>query len=374
VKRRLYLGLVVPLVLASALTRAVADLPLPPDRFFQTPEGGVAPPETVAAAVGDVSFAVQCPETRELTLETAQAVQNETGVAVTLGKAGTGYRDPQVRNALLRAAALQVLNECPLVMLYPMGAGSSYPYYAVGYAYFYGHPSDSEGSTLLLSAQGFSPVTRSWLTVRDVEADREAQAAQAQQAQAAAAAAQAQQAAAAQQQQAEQQQQQAQAQQQALAQQQQQQQDQQQQAINAAASAQWWAGFWVFVRLLFFVAAGVWLFTKRNTILRWYYMMTPHPATDLVERIISGGAALDGRVFADINRDIPGNPVQQEVWAAQARELAGRVRHHAERTARDTRRERDVVQAQSELLDAANAYELAKARLEQLRKRAGHMT
>jgi hypothetical protein len=158
---------------------------------------------------------------------------------------------------------------------------------------------------------------------------------------------------------------------------------QQQQRVEASArsTAAWnnfWSNVWTLIQILFWGAIAFWLFSIRETIMRWYYMLTPHPATGMVESAMHTGAELDGKAFAEIMRPIPGGRIEKEVRADQARKLAERAHRYAEsmrveadRLAAEARRESEFIKAQDELVQAATAHEKAKARLDALRKRVG---
>ena len=127
------------------------------------------------------------------------------------------------------------------------------------------------------------------------------------------------------------------------------------------------------------VAALAWF--KRETLLRWWYSLTPHPATDLVNGAIEYGQELDGDRFAALVRaGGAGSPIEKRVRARQARELTERWQAHENALrakearlveAAQTRAEaqNEVLEAQAELLNAAIAHEQAQARVETLRSR-----
>jgi len=130
----------------------------------------------------------------------------------------------------------------------------------------------------------------------------------------------------------------------------------------------------------FFVLCGVliWLFTKREVIARWYYFLTPHPATGVVNAAIESGVDIDGKTFAAIMRPLPGGKIEKDVRAQQARVLSAKAQRHmealraeAERVMAEAVRDKDFINAQDELVKAATAHERAKARLNALRKQVG---
>ncbi len=149
-------------------------------------------------------------------------------------------------------------------------------------------------------------------------------------------------------------------------------------ARSAAEWDQFWSNVWFGIKLLFWGAIAAWLFSIRETIMRWYYFLTPHPATGMVETAMHSGVELDGKAFAEIMRPIPGGRIEKEVRAEQARALAGRahryaetIRAEAERIKAKAQQDTEFIKAQDELAKAAIVHEKAKARLDALRKRVG---
>ncbi len=139
--------------------------------------------------------------------------------------------------------------------------------------------------------------------------------------------------------------------------------------------------FWGWVRLIVFGALALWLWLKRETLLYWYYSLTPHPAGAMVDHAITTGQELDGKAFAQAVRSISGaNEIEKTVRADQAYALAARWREReaaldAEeaRLVDDARRQaaqdNALLQAQKDLLDAAIAHEQALARVDALREK-----
>ncbi|MDO8575981.1 MAG: hypothetical protein Q7R90_01560 [bacterium] len=147
-------------------------------------------------------------------------------------------------------------------------------------------------------------------------------------------------------------------------------------ARSAAEWDQFWSNVWLWIKILFWGAIAAWLFSMRETIMRWYYFLTPHPATGMVEATMHRGVELDGKAFAEIMRPIPGGRIEKEVRAEQARALAERAHRYAEtmraeadRIKAEAQRETEFIKAQDELAKAAIVHEKAKARLDALRKR-----
>ncbi len=145
-----------------------------------------------------------------------------------------------------------------------------------------------------------------------------------------------------------------------------------------AASKQFWSSVWGGIKFLFWCAIAIWLFSIRETLARWYYSLTPHPAESMVEATMHRGAQLDGKAFAEIMRPMPGGRIEKEVRAQQARKLAEKAHRYAEamrveadRIKAEAQRDAEFIRAQKELTRAAEVHEQAKARLDALRKRVG---
>lgn len=141
------------------------------------------------------------------------------------------------------------------------------------------------------------------------------------------------------------------------------------------------ASFWGWVRLVAFAGFALWLWSKRETILYWYYSLTPHPAGTMVDQAISTGEPLDGAAFAtSVRLALGDNDVEKAVRANQARALAERWREREAalqvqeaRLVKDAQRqsakENALLQAQADLLNAAIAHEQAMARVDALREK-----
>jgi hypothetical protein len=135
------------------------------------------------------------------------------------------------------------------------------------------------------------------------------------------------------------------------------------------------SGFWGFIQFGILAAIGLWLWSKREMFLSWYYGLKPHPASAMVRTRIKGGGALDGALFAEIMRPVPGSPIEQRVRADQARQLAAMARAAAETRLRELERlkakaieEAAFIRAQEDLRSAVEAHEMAMARLDALRE------
>jgi hypothetical protein len=132
--------------------------------------------------------------------------------------------------------------------------------------------------------------------------------------------------------------------------------------------------FFNWVRFSLLVAFLVWLFTKRETLLYWYYSLRPHPARNMVEARVHGSGPIDGAVFAAIMRPVRGNRIEQRVRADQAHKLALMARRAADAQLADLERlkaeavkEAAYLRSQEDLRSAVEAHELAMARLDALR-------
>lgn len=139
-----------------------------------------------------------------------------------------------------------------------------------------------------------------------------------------------------------------------------------------------WSNVWRWIKLIFWGAIAAWLFSMRETIMRWYYFLTPHPAEAMVEAAMHRSVELDGKAFADIMRPVPGGRIEKEVRSKQALILAEKAHRYAEsmraeadRIKAEAERETEFIKAQDELTKAAIVHEKAKARLDALRKRMG---
>lgn len=121
------------------------------------------------------------------------------------------------------------------------------------------------------------------------------------------------------------------------------------------------------------------IYLRREVFLRWYYLLTPHPAAKLVDRVLQNGEALDADAFAEAIRASGENPTQRAVQAEQVAVVTKRWREHerairadeasvidAER--REAASENALLQAQADAIEAAIAHELAAARLEELQR------
>ncbi|MGO8754651.1 MAG: hypothetical protein ACLQHK_05415 [Gallionellaceae bacterium] len=323
--------------------------------------GEIATADQVTHAVGNVSYYVNCPRSENY---------KERTVIVGLEKPGAGWRELPVLKAILNSAIDTALERCPMSM--SRVGGSMLRIDDVGEARIYARSTEGEPPALVARAENFVAVYRYWDRVVDVEADREKAAAaaaalkQAELERQAAATLQAQQAQAAA------------AQAQRIS---------EFNARSRAESNQFWSNVWLGIKLLFWGGLATWIFSKREIIMRWYYLLTPHPAESMVEAAMHSGVNLDGKAFADIMRPMPGGRIEKEVRAQQARKLAEKAHRYAEtmraeaerimaEAQRDTelikaeaQQDTEFIKAQDELIKAAMAHKKAKASLDILRKR-----
>jgi hypothetical protein len=154
------------------------------------------------------------------------------------------------------------------------------------------------------------------------------------------------------------------------------QQVQSQQAFTRSESGGgFWATFWIWVRLILLGLVLLWIVENREMLLRWYYGLKPHPATDIVESRIHGGGPIDGALFAEIMRPVPGGRIEKRIRAEQASKLAAMAREAAEARLRELERlkakalqEAEFIRAQSELHEAVEGHEMVMARLDAVRE------
>src|SRR5438045_3415681 len=96
---------------------------------------------------------------------------------------------------------------------------------------------------------------------------------------------------------------------------------------------------WVVIKTVFITAFAVGVIVAlvllRERIVRWYYLLTPHPAQQMVDAAIYNGREFDGKAFADIMRPMPGGRIEKEVRAEQARALVAKANAHADRMRRE---------------------------------------
>jgi len=153
-----------------------------------------------------------------------------------------------------------------------------------------------------------------------------------------------------------------------------------QQAANAtAAAASEAAGkraagqLWGFVQLLMLLGVGVWLWSQRLAILRFYYGLTPHPASPLVDGVIYSGESYDPDRLARILAVTPENSVEREVRARQARDLLRNLSAHSERTKAELEEETEYLKGQAGLAEGLEMQARIKRRLETILRAQGKL-
>jgi hypothetical protein len=112
-------------------------------------------------------------------------------------------------------------------------------------------------------------------------------------------------------------------------------------------------------------------------VMRAYYYLTPHPAKEIVSEAIAG-EKLDGKVFAEIMRPVPGGEIEKAVRTEQALRLAEKARRYsasvraeADRVLAKAALDKEIARAENELKRTESVRAAAQARLAGLRKRAG---
>lgn len=125
---------------------------------------------------------------------------------------------------------------------------------------------------------------------------------------------------------------------------------------------------WGWMKIVPFGVIALILIAKWETFVRWYYILTPHPAADMVDAAVAGGA-IDGKVFADLMRPVPGNRIERQVRTEQARRLEtlareteAQLRRRADEAKRKLQEEATFRAAQRDMHDATVDAQLAKAR------------
>ena len=140
------------------------------------------------------------------------------------------------------------------------------------------------------------------------------------------------------------------------------------------------AMIWLIIKLIILGLLGWWLWTKRLAIAEWFYSLSPHPATNMVDAAITCGEPIDGALYVAIHRPRFSNRAQNAARTRQAQELIGRLRSHEEALRRATRREverhRQHVERETEfmrmhegLLRAGVDHEVAVVQLDEARRR-----
>lgn len=106
------------------------------------------------------------------------------------------------------------------------------------------------------------------------------------------------------------------------------------QGRRAADSAAFWAGAKRWAIWVGIVLAVLWLISKREPILRWYYFaFHPHPAEPMVRSALKRGRQVDGAALAAVLGDLPPrNGILRSVRIAQGEQLVAKMRSATEST------------------------------------------
>ena len=127
----------------------------------------------------------------------------------------------------------------------------------------------------------------------------------------------------------------------------------------------------------------VWVIRRWKMFVRWYFLLTPHPATKMVHSAVNSGAELDSEAFKQALQSVPGGRIKKEVREEQAAELAALARQNTAELRRKADELKQRLQeeaafraANRDLQDAAIEQQLAKvadilAKYEELLKRSG---
>lgn len=137
--------------------------------------------------------------------------------------------------------------------------------------------------------------------------------------------------------------------------------------------------FWPYIVFIFHLALIIVpafvIYKNWETFVRWYYLLTPHPASKMVRTAVRAGVEIDGDAFNEILRPAPGGRIEKEVRAEQAAKLAelahqntAELQRRAEETRRRIREEAAYQAANRHLHDAAVEQQLAQKRAEAFAK------
>lgn len=317
------------------------------------PSEAMASADEIAAAVGNVTFDIACPDQREH-VGSGGDPYDQRGVRIHLSKAGLAYRQRPVLSALLNGAIASAQSECRLTMDGPNGP---YDNGNVAFADIYAKPQKGASETLVAHARDYFPLYGYWDRVIDIYADQEQTEAldRAKKEQAAAWAAQTQ----------------------ATARDgpgnggipvgDPERQRNQGHELGDAVSA----FFWRWAKIICGVSLAIWLFNRREAIAEWYYSLTPHPATAMLNQRLFDGSPLDDAAFAEIMAEQPGNDIERKVRVAQAVKLAERARSALEANRKALERmkaqalkDAKFTAAQAELARVVEMYERVSAQME----------
>jgi hypothetical protein len=142
--------------------------------------------------------------------------------------------------------------------------------------------------------------------------------------------------------------------------------------VQIGDSGMWWDSNGIYIwRILELTVLAIALLVWHKQIIRWYYLLTPHPATSMVRAAISGGVELDGEVFSEVIREMPGGQIERAVRNQQARELTelmqksnAMLRRRAEELKEKVREQAVYQAAHADLNSAAVEQQLAAKRAE----------
>jgi hypothetical protein len=319
---------------------------------------GLVSADTVHEAVGIPKVDVACPDQH---LESMSDLLNPSGphmargAKITLEKAGDGYRDTAITDTLLWGGLVAAIQQCPMQIVNI--AGQQSPQEEVGFVDIYGKLTDDGPEIRLVHGDNFIPSAGEWShitdegaleekRVADAKADEDRQAQEAEQAKQQAAQAQ------------------------AMA---------SQQAANAQAEAaaetsrkRTGGVFWFWVQMLFLGGIGLWLYTKREPILRFFYGLTPHPAGSEITAVIEWGKSYDPDRLRELLDYTPSDPIEREVRLRQAAELARRLNQHSAETKAEIEANVEYLKSKNNLTESMAIHESIKRRLELiLRARGG---
>jgi hypothetical protein len=118
------------------------------------------------------------------------------------------------------------------------------------------------------------------------------------------------------------------------------------------------------MRLVFLVGIGLFLWSRRLPLLRWYYGLTPHPAAVVVHNIVNEGAGYDRAYLDRVLAEVPTSPVEREVRLAQSRSLLETLNRHAAATKARLEEETAYVKSQAGLAEGVEIQQRIKRRLE----------
>jgi hypothetical protein len=265
----------------------------------------------LASAIGLTAYKVDCPLYNPHPQDSRYAYQIalQRSVRVEIAKPGLEYRQPVYLAALLDEAARRTWAQCPALD----GFSPTREFLQIKSAEIYARPEPSAELQLVARAGRYDHYRQQWGHVVDVYADRQEREAGEGERQARVDAEEAAQQAAA-----------------PVAEPPSQQVEIQHNDYvpptpTPERRSKGGGGFVVFWLL---VGLGFLLF-KWQTVLRWYYLLTPHPAGRHVDEALLGGGQLDADAFAAALRDNVGtNEFERAARAQQVEQMTARWRSH----------------------------------------------